>query len=52
MKTFTPNYRAIDLGHIAQVRLMRREGRYTVDCERIIKRTQRHLLALRKARNV
>lgn len=44
-----PNYRALGLAHIRQVRMMLREGRYTDDCRDIIKAAQKDLADKRKA---
>lgn len=43
-----PNWRNLSLGHIKMVRCMLREGRYTVDCRRIIKEAQRDMLWKRR----
>jgi hypothetical protein len=39
--------RYFTLSHLQQVRMMLREGRYTVDCRRIITQGRRDLLTLR-----
>jgi len=49
MSNVHPGYRRFHLWHIAQLRRMAREGRYTVDCRRIIRETQRAMLRDRRA---
>ncbi len=43
-----PNWRALSLSHIRQVRSMRREGRYAVDCDNIIRAARLDMLAKRR----
>ena len=44
-----PNWRGLGLGHIRQVRMMVKSGRYRADGLRIIKRAQLDLLDKRRA---
>lgn len=44
-----PEYRALGLAHLRQVRMMLRENRYVIDCKRIIKEEQQVLARKRAA---
>lgn len=50
MSDYHPNYRALWLSHIRQVRMMLKEGRQTLDCRAVLKLAQREAVKWRKAR--